>query len=1013
MAARSPSLPPVAFVAAIVVFAAGSDVGSSGPRPRVAVAAPPASLPRPLASPETARLDAEARAPATDVRLAPSSRGVFGAWLLCGPFKTGKTGALETVPPGADEKTPAAAGAPCAPERDLGDRNAKKKVPATKWLVGASNSGPVDLKTQLDLGTGAARDLVAYAAGTLHLERAEKLLLLLGVDDGVRVSIDGKTVYTRDDARPVRDDDDIVPLDLGAGDHEIVLKLHQRDGAWAFRARVVDGTLTPPRGAYLKLAGTTVDDARSLASKMSLVGLERTFDTTVEPPRYRPTLTVAYAEGAPRGVPLTVTTRVGKERPNAPPEPAFELAAGGVPVTSAGVSDLVVSLPSLTPFAGTMTVDSTVAGRPVHHVLPSRPASEQALARLERALAKAKQDEPWLPEGSRISAQHLAKRMSRELARGDTDVEAQADEAKELDRLAAAIEKKTDPYEGRTGAMRRAIRSRIDGEPTELGLYVPPWYKPTRKFPVVVGLHGLNGYAMSMMRWLWGNDDPKRDQAYEDRHLDKVPAVDAILVTPLAHGNTLYRELGESDVMQVLDWVTKTYAVDETRITITGPSMGGIGSAAIPLHRPHVFAGAMPLCGYHSYLIRSDVAGRPIRPWERYLAEERSNVLWAENGHHLPLYVVHGTQDKPEENSGVLIERYEKLSYSIKHEHPESGHNVWQEAYEELKGLTWLMNRRTDLHPANIRFKTTRTRWSQNAWLSVDELQTENRWADVNVRAKKKEQRISGTTSNVAQLTFARDEKLFPEATALTVDLDGQSLAFDATEAVVAHREGTAWKKGPAQHAGVIKRGAVTGPLRDVFYEPILFVWADGDEARANQEVARAFAKIRWGVHVAYPMMSDTEFLAKNEPLAHDRALFLVGRGNKVLAALTQKSGVAMPIEIDAGVVRVGKEKYTGKELGAAFIRPNPVRPDRYVVVMAGADVAGMLRALSLPDLLPDFMVWDEQVAPARGAVLLGSGSFRAAGLFQKDWSLPATLADPLARARRETGATVEEPPEE
>ena len=39
-----------------------------------------------------------------------------------------------------------------------------------------------------------------------------------------------------------------------------------------------------------------------------------------------------------------------------------------------------------------------------------------------------------------------------------------------------------------------------------------------------------------------------------------------------------------------------------------------------------------------------------------------------------------------EENSGVLIERYEKLNFSIKHEHPDSGHNVWQETYEDLKG---------------------------------------------------------------------------------------------------------------------------------------------------------------------------------------------------------------------------------------------------------------------------------------------------------------------------------------
>jgi hypothetical protein len=101
---------------------------------------------------------------------------------------------------------------------------------------------------------------------------------------------------------------------------------------------------------------------------------------------------------------------------------------------------------------------------------------------------------------------------------------------------------------------------------------------------------------------------------------------------------------------------------------------------------------------------------------------------------------------------------------------------------------------------------------------------------------------------------------------------------------------------------------------------------------------------------------------------------------------------------VEAGAVIVGRERFTGKELGAAFVRPNPVRPDRYVVVVAGADAPGTLRAMSLPDLLPDFVVWDEGVAPSRGQVLLGAGSLRAGGLFTKEWALPAQLADPFAK---------------
>jgi predicted esterase len=1005
MRRRALPLHPVALVTALALAASSPGSAPATPAPPASPAplpAPPSTSsaidPARAAAAETARLDADARAPAVDVRVAPSiARGAIGAWLVAGPFKAGRP-ALDTAPAGVDEATLApSSGATLGGERDFGP---PKKRPAARWTIAASNEGAIDLKAALE---PSGPELVAYAAGSLHVERAGRYLLLLGVDDGVRVSIDGRVVLTRDDGRPVREDDDVVPLDLSAGDHAVVLKLHQRDGAWAFRARFVDATLAPPPGTYFRLPGTSADDARALTAKMSWVSLDRAFDGTVDPPRYRPRLTVRFPEGAPRGVPVPVGARLVRSPGE---EPVFDLQAGGVPVTAAGAGELVASLPSLTPNVSPLTLEATVAGRVVKNALPARPVAEQAVARAEHALAKVPTSATFLGEGSLDSVRYLTRRLGNLLSRGDGDLEAQTDEARELDRMAANLERNVDPFEGRTGPMRRALRSAIDGDYSEVGVYVPPWYRAngTRKYPLVVGLHGLNGFSMGVMRWLFGGDDPKHDQGWEDRHVGTLPNADAFVITPFGHGNTLYRELGETDIMHAVEWAMRRYPIDPSRVTITGMSMGGIGSAAVPLHRPHVFAAAEPLCGYHSYLIRGDVNGRPQRPWERYLAEERSNVLWAENGEHLPLFIVHGTQDLPEENSGVLIERYEKLKFAVKHEHPEAGHNVWQQTYEDLKGLTWLLNRRVDLHPSHVRFKTSRTRWSTSAWVVVDELASESGWGEIDARAQVKSKTITATTSGVAQVTFARDPQLFGTA-AVTVAIDGQRFAFDEGEAIVLGREPNAghaaspWRKGALAHAGLYKHGAVTGPIRDVFAEPILFVYGDGDEARANEQVARAFAKIRPGVQVAYPVMSDTEFLAKAEPLANERALFLVGRDNKVLAALEHTA--SFPIHVEAGAVTIGRERITGKELGAAFIRPNPVRADRYVVVVAGADVPGTLRATSLPDLLPDFVVWDEAVAPSRGQVLLGGGALRAGGLFTKEWALPAQVVDPLARAPR------------
>src|SRR5262245_15457787 len=105
---------------------------------------------------EVTRLDEAAGLAANAVQLAPSRKGVFGAWLVAGPFRAGRP-ALESSPFGLDDKNlKPVLGAPLGGERDLGQ---KHKPPARWTLVstdsrnprgpdpGLSGSRAVDLKT--------------------------------------------------------------------------------------------------------------------------------------------------------------------------------------------------------------------------------------------------------------------------------------------------------------------------------------------------------------------------------------------------------------------------------------------------------------------------------------------------------------------------------------------------------------------------------------------------------------------------------------------------------------------------------------------------------------------------------------------------------------------------------------------------------------------------------------------------------------------------------------------------
>ncbi len=546
-----------------------------------------------LAGESTARPDAEA-APveAAAASVALSADGHIGAWLVSSAFEH---------PRGADE-------AHLAPH--LGPH----------WKLAAANDGPLDVAAAT--GTHSA-DRYAYAGGVLHVEHAGRHLLLLAVDDGVTVILDGARVFSRDEGRPQREDDDLVPVDLSAGDHTLVLALHQHTGVWTFRARILDSTLEAPKGAFWALPGTTDADAARLASELARVSLHR----DVADDGYRLKLGVRYPEGAPRGVKLEVTARLARAPSTSDAgDPLFDVNAGEVPQVrqamqlADGGPELTVALPRVAGEEvedGDWNVHVTVAGRAFDLPFSPRKAVRAAILRADRALVSHGDE----------SVAHLRDRLTAFVAKGDSDLDAQAADARELDELARALEEGRDPWAGRTGPMRRAYLSPADGKLSEFALYVPPGFDPQRTYPLIVALHGMNGHPMQMLMWLFGHDDPLRDGAWEDRHpLHDLERLDAIVVAPGGHFNAMYREMGEDDVMRVTDWAMAHFPINPARVSITGPSMGGIGTAACALHHPDRFAAAAPLCGYHRYFVRGDIGKAWMRPWERFMAEQRSNV---------------------------------------------------------------------------------------------------------------------------------------------------------------------------------------------------------------------------------------------------------------------------------------------------------------------------------------------------------------------------------------------------
>ena len=675
----------------------------------------------------------------------------------------------------------------------------------------------------------------------------------------------------------------------------------------------------------------------------------------------------------------------------------FQINGGDVPLDEQGPVDYRIRLPRIAAEdlegaegSGELLLRVEVAGRKVDASLKLRRFMREGMDAATRAVESCDGPRGFLtdPEVTRATIEHTRDHLAGYINAGDSDLEALSTEAETLKSYAADLAAARDPLRSHAGIRRFAYRSPLDGQLSPFGMYVPPSYVPERgkTYPLVVVLHGMNGKPISMVRWFFAEDDPAHDSEWEDRHPLDVPPIEAFVISPNGFGNAMYRELGEVDVISLVDWAMRFFPIDPGRVTITGPSMGGIGAASIALRYPDKFAASSPLCGYHSYFIRGDLAGRPLRPWERLLAEQRSNVLWADNGLHLPMFIWHGKRDWPEKNSGVLIDRYLELGYSMEHEHPNVGHDVWKKAYAGLGGYNWLTRHVRDPHEKKIVFKTDSPRYADNAWVHVRELANDLSFGEVRATIRD-DNLVEVTTRGISALLFDRDPKLLSGASPVRIDIDGQKLSFAVDIPLELEKRSGAWVPGIAPRGGMAKQKGLSGPIRDVFHEPLVFVYGtdDSDLTRANLEVARAWAKIRFGVDAKYPIIADSEL---DEATAESHSLVLVGRAtsNRVLRDLEPE----LPFKIDGRSVLATKTKaeWHGSDLGVIFVHPNPRHPSRYVLVIEGVDAFGTLRALALPDLMPDWMVFDREIASARGSLILGNARPVAAGMFQRDWSL-------------------------
>lgn len=196
-------------------------------------------------------------------------------------------------------------------------------------------------------------------------------------------------------------------------------------------------------------------------------------------------------------------------------------------------------------------------------------------------------------------------------------------------------------------------------------VYMPRDYEPSRKYPVILFLHGAGER---------GHDGLRQTQVGIGAAIRSSPErFPCIVVMPQCPADKWWRGEELEAAYQCLQQTMKEFSCDPQRVYLTGLSMGGFGSWELAAKYPDTFAAVIPICG-------------------------RGNPADAEKLKTMPIWVFHGEADSvvPPSFSREMVEALKKAGSTLVRytELPGTGHNSWDAAYNSAAVIRWLLEQR-------------------------------------------------------------------------------------------------------------------------------------------------------------------------------------------------------------------------------------------------------------------------------------------------------------------------------
>jgi hypothetical protein len=494
---------------------------------------------------------------------------------------------------------------------------------------------------------------------------------------------------------------------------------------------------------------------------------------------------------------------------------------------------------------------------------------------------------------------------------------------------------------------RETRRSAVDGSVQYHAVLPPSGPEPTEGYGLILSLHGA------------GVEAGGQAAAYS-------PKPWAYLVAPTNRRpfGFDWEEWGRLDAVEALDHTLASKAIDETRVHLTGHSMGGHGTWHSGVHFGQRFAVVAPSAGWISFETYGGPA-HPAGPVGRARAASKT-LDFAQNLAQNSVYIIHGAKDDnvPVGQAQTMFDTLGPMVPDLTFYKDPNGRHWWDNDPNEegadcvdYEPMIAMMEART-LDPIPLDFTArTPSPWIRPRQSFVTLRSAASPMEDITVTSAAAGDTVTLTTTNLRSLVL--DGDALAQKGIATVVVDGASLPVTAGLMPVGPQEG--------------KRADLQGPMNQVFHRPFCIVYDESSPlfARYAAYLSQWWSVLGNGQACTLPRASMPSDLGGSYNIVH------VGWPRADLPFAD-----TLPVDWTPESITLGGKTFTG--VAAGFVYPAGDRLAAAIVATAGSERL-IFRYMPFTSRAgqPDWFVFG-----AEGGV--------ANGFFDAEWKLDPAFATGL-----------------